>query len=132
MPSCAENWRKSAHCGWRAPLRKRNRRFRMPFSAAILGNGQAIHGTYLPERSTSVISAPDFGSPETNPCWEWRRVVMAKTKKAAPSNEVVHEGRKSWWDGKVHTKCGLTFSADSKPEPGLFVRVTCPGCGNTH
>jgi len=42
--------------------------------------------------------------------------------------DVVHQGKRSWWSGKVTTLCGLTFDESCDEEPGWFVSVTCPAC----
>jgi hypothetical protein len=42
--------------------------------------------------------------------------------------DLVHEGKRSWWDGSVTSLCGLRFEASSKPEFLWFTSVTCPAC----
>jgi hypothetical protein len=44
------------------------------------------------------------------------------------ARNVVHEGKRSWWDGTVTTLCGLKFGKSSKPETVWFTSVSCPAC----
>jgi hypothetical protein len=40
---------------------------------------------------------------------------------------VVHEGKKSWWSGKVTTLCGAVFTSGNN-EYKRFSSVSCPAC----
>jgi hypothetical protein len=42
--------------------------------------------------------------------------------------EVIHTGRRSWWDGSVTTLCGLKFNKDAAKEAGWLASPTCPTC----
>jgi hypothetical protein len=44
------------------------------------------------------------------------------------AKDVVHQGRRSWWDGKVVTRCGITFPKGREEQQGVFASVTCPAC----
>lgn len=41
---------------------------------------------------------------------------------------VVHYGKRSWWDGSVTTECGLKFKSNNQKQEGWLTSVTCPGC----
>ena len=42
--------------------------------------------------------------------------------------DVVHQGTRRFWSGKVDTLCGLTFTPDNSINEGWFASVTCPEC----
>lgn len=44
------------------------------------------------------------------------------------ARDVVHEGKRSWWDGTVRTACGLKFGKSSKSDNWLTTSVSCPAC----
>lgn len=39
--------------------------------------------------------------------------------------QVIHEGRKSWWNGTVRTLCGLVLE---HPQKLWFISPNCPTC----
>ncbi|MEC3974598.1 hypothetical protein [Amycolatopsis sp. H20-H5] len=40
---------------------------------------------------------------------------------------LIHDGTKSWWNGKVTTLCGLVFESGNS-ERLIFTGVSCPVC----
>lgn len=48
---------------------------------------------------------------------------------AKKNASLVHFGKRSWWNGKVTTACGLVFESDNqKQENSWTTSVTCPAC----
>lgn len=39
---------------------------------------------------------------------------------------ILHDGRRSWWDGTFHSACGLVFPQGASRV--IFARTNCPGC----
>lgn len=51
------------------------------------------------------------------------------------SQQIMHLGKRSWWDGKVKTLCGLTIEdggAEKVWFPSLSRHKTCPSCDTVH
>lgn len=45
------------------------------------------------------------------------------------NDEIVHRGKRSWWDGSGKTLCGLRIeNADRVVLPRVFGRTLCPAC----
>lgn len=43
--------------------------------------------------------------------------------------EIVHDGKGSWWDGTVTTLCGLRFPGGKGWKDKMFaVSINCPDC----
>jgi len=47
-------------------------------------------------------------------------------KKSKRPIDYVHEGKRSWWDSKVKTLCGMTLGKGSKQV--MFTAIDCPAC----
>ena len=45
------------------------------------------------------------------------------------SNDLIHDGTSSWWDGTVTTLCGQVFPGGADWKDAWFaVQITCPAC----
>jgi hypothetical protein len=51
------------------------------------------------------------------------------------ARQIMHRGKRSWWNGNVKTLCGLTLpgdTADSVWFPSLSGHKRCPACETVH
>lgn len=50
------------------------------------------------------------------------------------TDDLLHRGKRSWWDGTVTTLCGRTMpdTAESVWFPSLSGRKRCPTCETVH
>jgi hypothetical protein len=43
-------------------------------------------------------------------------------------SNVIHIGKRSRWDGKVKTLCGLVYASNNQKQAGWLSSVSCPAC----